>query len=415
LPDTLQAPGRAVASLRWLVFGVLVSAALFRERALVASMGARRRSARGLVAISLLLLIALAFVAVNQRGGAAGPALRWTEAVILLVAIGMSAGFGRLVDRAAARVYGVPIQGDVAAAHDVYRRAVAEAQEEGRALGSDPMLERLRDELGIAPATARALERLPSGGGALRPGLLLAGRYRIERYLGRGGGGRAFVARDELLRRTVVVKEALPSRPDDALREARAASAVQHPGIVALHDALARDEQLLLVMEYVDGGTLAERVASTGRLAGAEGERVALELLDAVAALHAAGLVHGDLKPQNVLLTAGGRPKVGDFGLARVGETTSLAPDPARGTPGYAAPEILAGAAPDARADVHALGVLLARCFDVPALDAVAEAARAERPEARWADASHMRDAARAALAPVHEEAAPDADDVAMR
>lgn len=394
LPSSLHTPGRAVPSVRWLLIGGLVSAAVFRDRALVASIPARRRSAHGFVALALLVGATLLVAAMNV---AQGGILGWFDIGILLLVLAFSPVFGRVVDRVAARVYGVPRRGDIAAAHDVYRRAAAEAFEAGRRPEGDEELARLRDDLGIEEPAARALERIAAvSPGSLRAGMLLAGRYRVDRLLGSGGGGRTFAARDELLGRAVAIKEIVPHEPGAALREARAASLVRHPGVVAVHDVIVRDETVLLIVELAEGGTLAERVAERGPLAGEDAVETALTLIDAVAALHEAGVVHGDLKPANVLLDARGRPKITDFGLSR-GATTTVTTRPA-GTPAYMAPEVSQGAIPDTRADVYALGLILLRSLRVPALSAVATRAVEQDPAARWVDARAMGAAAQAAL-----------------
>lgn len=394
----LLIPGQASASLRWLLFGALVSMAVFRHKALGATMLARRRAARGLVALSFVLIGVLIL---SLLSGGAAPPFRWTEGAILLVAVALSQSFRRLVDRVAARVYGVPMAGDVASTHAVYRRAAGEAASAGRVPAEDAELARLRDELGIDASAAAALARLavPSEG-PLRPGTLAAGRYRIERYLGRGGGGRIFLARDTLLRRDVALKEATSvAGAKTALREARAASRVRHPGVIAIYDVVAREENALIVSEYVAGGSLQDRLAEEGPLCGAEAHRVAIGLLEAVAAIHEEGLVHGDLKPSNVLLDTSGAPKVADFGLARSEDpTTQIDAMEVGGTPGYVPPEQRRGWAPTARSDVYSLGLLLRRACAIPVLDATIDRAVADDPAARWGDAREMLAAARVAL-----------------
>lgn len=188
-------------------------------------------------------------------------------------------------------------------------------------------------------------------------------RYREERELGRGSSGRAVLALDRRLNRPVVLKR-LPAGPG-ALREARAAARVNHPSLVAVYDVLEGPAGASLVLEYMPGGTLEDRLAR-GPLEPGEAKRLGLELCAGLEAVHAAGLVHGDVKASNVFFRADGRAALGDFGAARraggVEETmAALAKDPVAGSLAGAAPEVLRGKRPDARVDVYALGALLYR------------------------------------------------------
>lgn len=340
-------PGRASASVKWLVFGALVSAAVFRHRALAASPRSRRNAARALVALGFLVAALLVLIATSAVIGGSPTGFPWAEALILLVAVVLSQAFQRGVDRVASRVY-----------------------------GTEPM------------------ERAVPIAGPLRPGALFADRYEILRYLGRGGSGRVFLGRDRVIDRLVALKET-----PTGVAEARATSRVAVPGVVNVHDVLPRDDGAVLVVEYVEGGTLAARTAAHGPMRGEEGARVALAILDTLAAIHERGLVHGDIKPSNVLLDGGGNPKISDFGAARsLDVTTALAEHAApAATVGFAAPEILRGERGDARADVFAAGRLLQRAFDLPALASVATRAVSPRPEDRYLDARAMcHDAVRA-------------------
>lgn len=200
------------------------------------------------------------------------------------------------------------------------------------------------------------------------------GPYRLEASLGSGGMGEVFLARDERLERLVAIKvlreEAVASAHarERLLREARAAARISHPNVAAVFDVLDDRDPPLLVMEYVDGETLAAR-ARRGPLAPDQVAAIGRQIAEGVAAAHAQGVVHRDLKPSNILLTAGDRVKILDFGIARVGATgTTSAAAPAAGdtwthgfvgTPRYAAPEQLAGGVVDARADVFSIGAVL--------------------------------------------------------
>lgn len=202
-------------------------------------------------------------------------------------------------------------------------------------------------------------------------GELVAGRYRIEARLGRGGMGTVWRARDELLGRAVAVKELHVDdalTPEDAqrqqertLHEARSVAQVKHPGILVLHDVVRYEERPWLVMELIDGRSLADRVAAEGPLPPTEAGRVALALLGALRAAHTAGVLHRDLKPANVLLEAEtGRVVLSDFGIAQVAGQTRLTQTGAFvGSPEYTAPERMSGQRSGPASDLWSLGVPL--------------------------------------------------------
>ncbi len=219
-------------------------------------------------------------------------------------------------------------------------------------------------EPGQLTALLRALAVLPEDGGKagddpeLLPGDVI-GRFRILRFVGRGGFGVVYEARDEALRRSVALKTlrrrgpaSVP--PERLLVEAEAAARLSHPNIVTLHDVGTSDRGPYLVMEYLRGEPLSARLAR-GPLPPAEAVRIALEVARGLAHAHAHGVVHRDLKPANVFLCAEGTVKVLDFGLAHaLGQARMDG-----GTPAYMAPEQRKGAPEDERTDVFALGVLL--------------------------------------------------------
>jgi eukaryotic-like serine/threonine-protein kinase len=161
---------------------------------------------------------------------------------------------------------------------------------------------------------------------------LVAGRYALGGPLGRGGMGTVWRAEDVLLGRAVAVKEVeLPAGSPGAerealrrraLREARAAARLNHPGVVTLHDAVEAGDRLFLVMELVEAPTLRDLVDRSGPVGPATAARVGLELLDALAAAHRAGIVHHDVKPANVMVVPDGRVKLADFGIASLQEDT---------------------------------------------------------------------------------------------
>jgi serine/threonine-protein kinase len=196
------------------------------------------------------------------------------------------------------------------------------------------------------------------------PGEVLAGRYRLVEQLGSGGMGQVFRAVDEELGRDVAVKVLAPHLLDDPRakerlrREARSAAALTHPNVVTLYDTTVDDEQQFLVMEFVDGQTLAARLEE-GPLPESEAIRVADEVAAALEAAHAQGLVHCDIKPANLLLHPDGRVKVTDFGIARVVDATQTTTGQVYGSVPYIAPERARGELAGPSSDLYALGCIL--------------------------------------------------------
>lgn len=182
--------------------------------------------------------------------------------------------------------------------------------------------------------------------------------------IGEGGMGTVYRARHVKLDRLVAVKflsrelAALPELKERFTREARALAKVTHRNVVQIFDAGEEDGEAYLVMEYVDGGTLAARLPLLPR----EAVRVLSAVCDALQAVHDAGLVHRDVKPENVVLSTEGVLKVMDFGIAQLVEGLAPGTGTSSGTVGYMAPEQLLGEAADARADLYAVGVVLFEC-----------------------------------------------------
>ena len=201
------------------------------------------------------------------------------------------------------------------------------------------------------------------------------GRYRVLKRVGRGGMGVVFQARDPLLGRLVAIKVLTPHLCGDAtardrfLREARAAAAINHPNVVTIYEIDEIGGRLLLVMEFVDGVSLQERLSAQVPFSLPEIVRIGAQAAMGLAAAHARGLVHRDVKPANILLA---RPadqvKITDFGLARTTDDAGVTlPGVILGTPAYMAPEQALGQAVDHRSDLFSLGsVLYALCTGRP-------------------------------------------------
>ncbi|WP_405868697.1 serine/threonine protein kinase [Streptomyces sp. NBC_01515] len=201
-------------------------------------------------------------------------------------------------------------------------------------------------------------------------GLLLAGRYRLAESIGSGGMGRVWRAHDEVLHRTVAIKEltaALYVSESDQPRllartraEARAAARINHSAVVTVHDVLEHDGRPWIVMELVEGNSLADEVKEQGRIEPAEAARIGIWVLRALRAAHAAGVLHRDVKPGNVLLGQDGRVLLTDFGIAQIeGDSTITRTGEVVGSVDYLAPERVRGADPGPSSDLWALGATL--------------------------------------------------------
>ncbi|WP_206308462.1 serine/threonine-protein kinase [Streptomyces sp. A1277] len=201
-------------------------------------------------------------------------------------------------------------------------------------------------------------------------GLLLAGRYRLGDVLGRGGMGKVWRAHDEVLHRTVAVKELTAGHyATDADRlvlhartqkEARAAARITHPGVVTVHDVVEYDNRPWIVMQYVDGPSLADRAKESGEIEAREAARIGLHVLGALRAAHEAGVLHRDVKPGNVLLARDGRVLLTDFGIAAIeGDSTITRTGELVGSIDYLAPERVRGGDPGPASDLWSLGATL--------------------------------------------------------
>ena len=273
----------------------------------------------------------------------------------------------------------------------------------------------------------------------------LAGRYELVEVIGRGGMGTVYRATDPILRRTVTVKllpaefaEGDPVSVARFEREARAAASLAHRGIVAVYDTGVDEGTRFIVMEYVAGRSVEAILREERRLQPARAVDIAMTVADALGAAHAAGIVHRDVKPSNVMIADGASVKVLDFGIARALDGTALTHSATvLGTAAYMAPEQVLGHPADERSDIYSLGcVLYAMIAGRPpfagetvaailhqqvnvdpqplrtveptipeALDALVTAMLAKSPDARPQSTAQVRD--RLAAAHPHDQAQP--------
>jgi tRNA A-37 threonylcarbamoyl transferase component Bud32 len=201
-------------------------------------------------------------------------------------------------------------------------------------------------------------------------GLLVAGRYRLADSIGSGGMGRVWRAHDEVLHRSVAIKELTAalyvSESEQAIllartrAEARAAARINHSAVVTVHDVLEHDGRPWIVMELVEGRSLADAVKEEGRVEPREAARIGMWVLRALRAAHTAGVLHRDVKPGNVLLGRDGRVLLTDFGIAQIeGDTTITRTGEVVGSVDYLAPERVRGHDPGPSSDLWALGATL--------------------------------------------------------
>jgi eukaryotic-like serine/threonine-protein kinase len=197
------------------------------------------------------------------------------------------------------------------------------------------------------------------------PETVIAGRYRLLEPLGKGAMSVVWLAEDSELGRRVAVKVLGPDAARDRFdREARAAASLSHPHICRLYDYGAEGGRAYMVLEYLDGGSLEDRLRAhePDPLPDGETQRVAGEVASGLAHAHERGLVHRDLKPANVLFDAEGRAKIADFGIARVGGGGTLTEaGTVLGTASYISPEQAAGRPASPASDVYSFGVVLFR------------------------------------------------------
>ena len=223
-----------------------------------------------------------------------------------------------------------------------------------------------------SPAFKAIVDHTPE----LSPGQVV-GTYEITSFLGRGGMGEVYVAHDKRLGRKVALKLVLSSVTKDGShvqrfeQEARAASALNHPNIIAIYEICEVNSRLMIAAEFVEGETLRQRLSS-GPLSLSEVLSISIQIADALAAAHKAGIVHRDIKPENVMIRPDGYVKILDFGLAKLSDTESAelfaeaftqkietGSGVVIGTVGYMSPEQARGQEVDARSDIFNLGALI--------------------------------------------------------
>ncbi len=193
------------------------------------------------------------------------------------------------------------------------------------------------------------------------------GRYDVVRPLGGGGMGDVYLARDQILDRDVALKVLRSQYAGDSefaerfKREALNAAALSHPNIVQVYDrGETADGAAYIAMEYVPGGTLKERITHEGPLESSVAASIGAQVAEALSAAHARGVIHRDIKPQNILLTARGEAKVGDFGIARAASAVTISQTGSvMGTASYMSPEQALGEPATPKSDLYSLGVVL--------------------------------------------------------
>jgi eukaryotic-like serine/threonine-protein kinase len=279
----------------------------------------------------------------------------------------------------------------------------------------------------------------------LSPGMLFAGRYRIERALGRGGMGIVYRARDQSLDEVVAIKVLRPDFAQDPAMgkrfksEIKLARRVRHKNVAAIHDFGEQDGLLFISMELVEGVDLKQLLKAQGAFPPAEAYALALQVTEGLQAVHDAGIIHRDLKTPNIMRDSHGVARLLDFGIAKQhgGDGATTGTGNIVGTPEYMSPEQAQGKKVDYRSDIYALGIVLYEIFtgkvpfrgdtpiatilmhiqdpptldgpDAPALPAglvpVLRKCLAKNPADRYATAHELADALRAARDPARKQA----------
>src|SRR5213592_310297 len=193
---------------------------------------------------------------------------------------------------------------------------------------------------------------------------VLQGRYKIEEPLGVGGSSQVYLARDQALNRDVALKVLDPAAAADGntrrmfVKEARALAQLSHPNIVAVYDVGEVDDSPFIVMEYLPGGSMKQRIEQAGPLKTGDAVRIAIEVANGLAFAHSKGIIHADLKPANILFDANDVAKICDFGIARAPQEDADTPQ-LYATAMYVAPERVEGKSASVQSDVYGLGLVL--------------------------------------------------------
>jgi Protein kinase domain len=273
---------------------------------------------------------------------------------------------------------------------------------EGRATGTAPQPPKTsRPGVSTAPGSA------PPVAGDFPPGTVIASRYRIAGLIGEGGMGRVFRADDLLLGIQVALKflpESLRDDPDRLARfygEVRIAREISHPNVCRVHDIGEVDGTPFLSMEYVDGDSLASLLRRAGRMSGERASEVARQICAGLSAAHGKGVLHRDLKPDNVIIDGRGKVRLADFGLAAWSGGIEKG-DVRSGTPAYMSPEQIEGREVTTASDIYSLGLVLYEIFTGKRPfegKSAAEYSKAHREETPGRPSAHVTD-----LSPAVEE-----------
>ena len=216
----------------------------------------------------------------------------------------------------------------------------------------------------VATPNVGVIVGAPPRGTELGMERVLEGRYKIEEPLGVGGSSQVYLARDQALNRDVALKVLDPAAAADGntrkmfVKEARALAQLSHPNIVAVYDVGEVDGSPFIVMEYLAGGSLKQKIEGAGPLKAGEAVRVAIEVANGLAFAHSKGIIHADLKPSNILFDANETAKICDFGIARTPQEDADTPQ-LYATAMYVAPERVEGKSTTVQSDVYGLGLVL--------------------------------------------------------